>query len=347
MTNFYEKDEAGQTLAMTGLARQALVDWGLEGSELELIKYRENAVFKVNTSTAERYALRIHRHAYHSDAELRSELQWIAALDAGGIDVPAVIPATNGELFTLVQVPEVPEPRQVDVFAWVDGNQLGSVEGGLGDTASVVDTYRTIGQLAARLHNQSSDWSPPDGFTRHAWDVGGLVGDEPFWGRFWELESLTEHERDLLLCARTRVAQDLATYAADPANAGLYSMIHADFVAENLMVDGDTVRLIDFDDAGFGWHLFELATALYFEMGEEHYPQAYHALIEGYRQHRSLSEAQLAQLPVFFLARGFTYLGWVHTRSETQTARELAPMLTEKACNLARQYLRDEGLPNG
>ena len=65
-------------------------------------------------------------------------------------------------------------------------------------------------------------------------------------------------------------------------------MIHADFVAENLMVDGDSVRLIDFDDAGFGWHLFELATALYFEMEEEHYPDAYRALIEGYREYRTL-----------------------------------------------------------
>ena len=30
------------------------------------------------------------------------------------------------------------------------------------------------------------------------------------------------------------------------------------------MVQGDRIKLIDFDDAGFGWHLFELATALYF-----------------------------------------------------------------------------------
>ncbi len=37
------------------------------------------------------------------------------------------------------------------------------------------------------------------------------------------------------------------------------------------MLDGDTERLIDFDDAGFGWHLFELATALYFEMEQDYF----------------------------------------------------------------------------
>ena len=34
-------------------------------------------------------------------------------------------------------------------------------------------------------------------------------------------------------------------------------MINADFSAENIMVYDADVRLIDFDDAGFGRHLFE------------------------------------------------------------------------------------------
>jgi hypothetical protein len=44
-------------------------------------------------------------------------------------------------------------------------------------------------------------------------------------------------------------------------------------------------------------------------------------------------------LPLFFLARGITYLGWVHTRSETETARELTPMIRELVCDLAENYL--------
>ena len=52
-----------------------------------------------------------------------------------------------------------------------------------------------------------------------------------------------------------------------------------------------------------------------------------------------LPDEQVAQLPLFFLARSFTYLGWVHTRSETRTAKELTPVLVEKACGLARDYL--------
>lgn len=286
-----------------------------------------------------RYALRIHRYAYHSDAQLRSELQWMSALSENGISVPTLVPTSEGEPFAVVSVPAVPEPRQIDLFEWVDGEQLGSVEEGVSDLEAVVDNYRTIGSLAARLHNHSTNWTAPEGFTRHAWDVEGLVGEQPFWGPFWELEALSAKEKGLLLDARVRVKQDLSAYHGAPENTGRYSMIHADCVPENLMVEGDHVRLIDFDDAGFGWHLFDLATALYFEMDEPYFQTAFDALIAGYRQHRDLPDEQVAQLPLFFLARGFTYLGWVHTRSETQTAKDLTPALVEMACKRAREYL--------
>lgn len=339
MTDFYALSNDAQAERMRDLALIALAQWDIEPADLALIKYRENAVFRVTTIGGEDYALRIHRADYHSDDELRSELQWIKALAEGGIEVPALVPTREGDAFAVVSGGGVPEPRQVDVFEWVQGRQLGTAETGVADTSTVCDTYRTIGTLAAQLHNQAVGWTPPAGFTRHAWDTPGLVGPQPFWGAFWELAALTPEQRALLLQARDTVYRDLEAYAAEPSSAGRYSLIHADFVAENLMVDGDKVRLIDFDDAGFGWHLFELATALYFEMDADYFDAAYAALIEGYRSARELPDEQLQYMPLFFLARSFTYLGWVHTRFETATARELTPLLVEKACELARDYL--------
>ena len=101
------------------------------------------------------------------------------------------------------------------------------------------------------------------------------------------------------------------------------------------------MRLIDFDDAGFGWHLFELVTSFYWQTGETYFDEIRDAVIDGYRAHRALPDAQLEYLPLFFLARGFTYLGWVHTRKETETAHELTPMIVENVCALADDYLAD------
>lgn len=336
MTSFYSLPPESQGERLVQMARTALPHWGLEDAELEVIKMRENAVFRATTPDGRRHALRIHRHGYHSDAELRSELLWMRALEQHGIPVPEVIPSRQGELFVWMTHADVPEPRQVDLFAWVDGRQLGSSESGIAGDAEVATTFRTIGALTARMHNQAGAWQLPAGFTRHAWDTEGLVGEQPFWGRFWELAALTAGQRDLITRGRERVRRELEQQGRDPRR---YSLIHSDFTPENLLVDGEYVRPIDFDDAGFGWHLFDLATTLFFHQEADYYPQARAALIEGYRSQRELSDAMLADLPLFLVARGYTYLGWVHTRQETQTARELTPVLVELVCRLTRDHL--------
>ncbi|MEX2495142.1 MAG: phosphotransferase [Woeseia sp.] len=323
---------------MRNIARDALPLWNIESALLDLLKYRENAVFKVTTGD-HKFALRVHRPGYHSNAALSSELQWMEALSEAGIDVPRIVPTASGQLFAVRETGDMSAPVQIDLFEWIDGGQLGSVEAGVaGDTQSIHDLYRKLGELAAGLHNQAESWQPPPQFVRHAWDEDGLAGAEPFWGRFWELPALTRDQRQLLTAARERVHRDLA---ALPKDFRHYSMIHADFSPENLLVQGDRVRLIDFDDAGFGWHLFELATPLFFLLDEPYFDEASKGVISGYRMRRTLEDEQLELLPLFFLARGLTYISWVHTRPETTTARELTGMLVDTCCRLARDYLSE------
>jgi len=338
MTDFFDIDAASQAQRLEAAGRAALQNWDMPECRLQLIKYRENAVFRVDGNGVRR-ALRLHRHGYHSDGALRSELQWMQALGAVGITVPTIVPAASGDLFVTHQADGLPGAIQVDLFEWIDGEQLGTVEQGVADAAGVAATYRTVGELAAKVHNQAVSWQLPPGFERHAWDADGLAGEQPFWGRFWDIGAASDEQRKLLQRSRDVVYRELSRLAKSP---GTYSMIHADFVPENIMMDGGQVRLIDFDDAGFGWHLFELATSLYFIMGEPYFDQARHALIDGYRAHRQLSDEQLALLPLFFLARGLTYVAWVHTRRETETAGELTPMLLTAACELAEEYLSNQ-----
>lgn len=337
MTDFYQKTPEQQAECYQQLAESVLPEWDLTGANLSMIKMRENAVFKLQTTDGQTRVLRIHRAGYHSDDALRSELQWIQALAEEGIETPEVIPTGTGQLFVSSTSTLAGDPRQIDMFAWVDGKQLGSVEEGLeGDIDTQKNNFRTIGALAAKVHLQSMNWPIPAGFTRHAWDVDGLTGEQPFWGRFWELDALSQSERQLMEKARDRVRQELLAFGQSRER---YGIIHADMVAENVMIDGGHVRLIDFDDAGFGWYLFELATSLYFSIEEPFFEEIQDELISGYRSTRSLPDEELEKLPLFLLARATTYLGWVHTRKETETAQELTPMLINMACRIADEYL--------
>jgi Ser/Thr protein kinase RdoA (MazF antagonist) len=116
-------------------------------------------------------------------------------------------------------------------------------------------------------------------------------------------------------------------------------LIHADLVPENVLVGPRGVRIIDFDDAGFGWHLFELATSVYFIRREACFPMALASFVSGYREHRALSEQHLRRLDMFLAVRGTTYLGWVHTRKGEATASEMTPALVDLAVSAAEDYL--------
>jgi Ser/Thr protein kinase RdoA (MazF antagonist) len=318
------------------LALAALSRWPLEWVRVEPIKVRENAVYAVHTADGRRVVLRVHRFGYHSDAALRSEFAWLQALGAHGIEVPRPVLSRSGNPFELIDFPGERGPRQVDVFEWIDGHQLGSVDGGLTtDPVWIERTYRTVGELAAKMHNQSCAWPAPPGFQRHSWCDEGLAGETPLWGRFWELEALSPQQRALFERLRECVMKELVAYGKDPDR---YGLIHADLVPENILVDADRLRIIDFDDAGFGWHMFEIATSLYFIRREPYYEDARDALIAGYRRHRTLTDEHASLLPMFLAARGTTYLGWVHTRKGEPTARDLTPQLIELALQAADDY---------
>lgn len=336
MAVFSELPAAEQSARLQRMALLAVAHWPFECTRIEPIKVRENAVYAVHTAAGRRAVLRIHRLGYHSNEALRSELTWMRSLQASGIEVPQVVPSRSGNAFELIGCEGVPGPRQVDVFEWIDGSQLGTVEQGLSsDRAWVERTYSVVGELAARMHNQSCAWQAPEGFHRHSWCDEGLAGATPLWGRFWELEGLTARQRNLFERLRTHLKREMIAFGKTPDRFGL---IHADLVPENILVDGHRLRIIDFDDAGFGWHLFEIATSLYFIRRDTHYETARDALIAGYRRHRPLPDEHLGLLPMFLAARGTTYLGWVHTRKGEATARELTPQLVELAEAAADDY---------
>lgn len=326
-----------QTALLQELTTLVAARWPVEPTLIRPIKVRENAVFALLLRDGTKVVLRVHRCGYHSDAALRSECTWMRALADSGIDVPRHVLSNSGSSFESAHIEGFEGERQVDVFHWIEGQQLGSVEGGVAASASSLgDVYREVGRLAARVHNHACTWNAPGDFKRHAWDAAGLAGENPLWGRFWDLDALSGAQRALFMHLKQTLWRDLNEFGT---TADRYSLIHADLVPENILVDGTHLQVIDFDDAGFGWHLFELATSLYFIRRDPVYQEARDALIEGYRHVRPLPEAHLERLPMFLAARGSTYLGWVHTRRNEPAAHEMTPQLIEFAVAAAEDYL--------
>ena len=192
------------------------------------------------------------------------------------------------------------------------------------------------------IHNQAVNWQIPKGFQRHSFDADGFMGNAPFWGRFWEIPQLTDAERQRILDIRSAIHRILSDYGK---HQGTYSMIHADLHPRNLLFNGNQLAILDFDDAGFGWHQYELAVPLaHYELQMDNgvpyfwnkpdFNTVHDALIAGYRTERTFDDTAIELLPMFLVIRALALLGWIHDRPELDQSYKL-PGLIAIACDLA------------
>ena len=290
------------------LAQQAAHLWGArhDAPQPRLIRNRENAVFEIALPGGPA-ALRLHRPGYQSQGSIASELWWQSALAAEGLAVPTALPTLAGDL-----VAQLAQGRLASCIAWAKGDAIG--EGGVPLTQSMARQcalHADLGQMLAEMHTLTDGMTLPANFTRHRWDLDGLLGETPFWDRFWEHPGLTQHQAAMLKAARSQLHADFTSYIARGADIGL---IHADVLRENVLDDDGALTLIDFDDCGIGFRLYDLGTALSQNLTEPHLPQIADALISGYSRLRPLSTQDIGLVAGFTLLRTLASVGWTMSR---------------------------------
>lgn len=288
-------------------AEAALEQWPLAGTRLRFVAARENAVFRVDTEDGRAYALRVHRPGYHSLAELESEVEWTSSLCASGIDAPHMVRTRAGTWYATVSYGSFGDTRQVGLSEWIEGDPLDEIL----SSTDPIPLYRDLGVLMARMHNQAQQWTPSRGFVRHSLDANGLIGDAPWWGQFWDLPEMTHEQSATITEARHRMYKMLVAYGTDPRT---YGLIHADLLPQNVLVRDGRPFVIDFDDAGWGWHHYDMTVATVSFAESDRLVPVRSALLEGYRSAREFSADDEAMLPMFLTIRRLVELGWLNTR---------------------------------
>jgi Ser/Thr protein kinase RdoA (MazF antagonist) len=321
----------------TEVAYRACKHWSCITSVPVLFMQRENSVFTVETTRGPA-ALRVHRHGYHSKQAIVSEMKWMAHLAACGLKVPE--PLSNLENTYLAEIAFEGQIYFVDVLSWLDGTPLGnSIDPLPYNKAELRAIFFNLGEAIARLHAASDTWVIPADFQRHAWDVDGFVGETPFWGAFWNAGELTDGERSLLSQARLKAVAVLRSLKHKGAD---YGLIHADFVRQNILVTADGLRIIDFDDSGFGFRMYDIATALVKNRAEPHYDVLKQSLFSGYRAQRQLSLMDEQALDVFLALRDFAYLGWMEARRSEVGVAERMPGIRAATVAAATLFLASQ-----
>ncbi|MDB3945814.1 phosphotransferase [Gammaproteobacteria bacterium] len=312
-------------------AHSALSNWDIKSRDIKLLSQTENIVFKVVGAKSESFVLRLHRPGYHNYRELLSEQQWTEALLDAGLDVPVPRPTREGQPYASVVIGK--QHRYVGILEWVDGIPMKNLIDSNPGTVFIEDSFSLLGEIMARFHNQAVSWDIPPEFSRHSFDADGLVGERPFWGRFWESSVLTSNQKIYLDILRRQIYDLLAKLRRD---SRIYSLIHADLHPANIVVEGQRLHVIDFDDSGFGWHYYDIAVALFnyhLEIPIEHLQTA---VVSGYRKARSISDEDLSYIPLFMLIRALALIGWYSARPEVEAGATTLPQLIN--------YVRSKGV---
>ncbi len=285
---------------MTDVAETAALAFGARVTRL--IKARENIVYEIARPDG-RAALRLHRAGYQSPEAIRSELWWCDALGASGVAVPRPLRARSGAFLV-----ETGPGEFASAVVWLDGAALGEAGVPLaGPVDAQAAIHRDLGRLVARVQMETERLTLPEWFWRPRWDLDGLVGENPFWGRFWEHPALGPDEAAILRRARGYLAERIA----DHATRQTPRLIHADVLRENVLVADAGLALIDFDDSGFGYPLYDLGTAMSQNLAEPRLGAIAEALIGGYGETRPVEADMVA---VFTLMRCCASVGWMIPR---------------------------------
>jgi Ser/Thr protein kinase RdoA (MazF antagonist) len=315
------------------VARRALAEWDVApDARLTLLNVSENATYAVDDpASGERTVLRVHRHGYHDAAEIESELTWLDALrEQAGIRTPRVLTTKDGRRLLALHEGGAAPPRYAVHFEWLPGVEPTPSDEGL------AGSFEYLGAITARMHDHVRTWTPPAGFARFAWDYEGSFGSVARWGRWQDGVAVGEAEREVLGRLDDTVRTRLAAFGDGPAR---YGLVHADLRLANLLVDGDQTYVIDFDDCGWSWFLYDFGAAVSFFEHDPRIPELTDAWVRGYRAVRTLSAEDEAEIATFVMMRRLLLVAWIGSHSGTDLARSMGAEYTAGSCHLAEAYL--------
>jgi Ser/Thr protein kinase RdoA (MazF antagonist) len=327
-TGIHDLSAGGDVIERVGALATAVASRWAVGvdAEVRLLGVSENATFLVE-GPAGRAVLRVHRLGYHPPGAVASELAWLDALAGGGIRVPAVLRTPEGE-----RVVEAEDPVTGDVRSCVLFEHLPGVEPPV-DGAG----FERLGELTAKLHRHAAGWARPPGFVRPTWEPAAMIAPAGRWGWWSDGPGVGPGERALLGRLAAVLRTRLDAFGRGPERFGL---IHADLrMANLLMADVPSPAVIDFDDCGFGWWLYDLGTACSFFEDSPAVPGLIARWLDGYRRVRPVPAADEAEVWTFVLLRRLLLLAWLGTHGAAPEAPALSAGFAAGTCELAERYL--------
>jgi Ser/Thr protein kinase RdoA (MazF antagonist) len=289
-------------------AEEAVKSFPIKVADIQFVNHGENTTFKIATRSKD-YLLRIHRPQYHTEKAIIEELKWLKKLSENP-NIPAQKPIPTTEGPWLCTAGNKGDVRKCSLLTWMDGRELYK---GLTPNA-----FFKTGLLTAELHVSTHKLLRPK--NRNYWTPEGLLGNEAQLGAVKALRGEFADSFSTIENARRLIYKHVDNFYRDfPERQGL---IHADLHFGNIIWKQGQPIPIDFDDCGWGIHLFDLAVTLAWsdhflhELPKKEANHYVESILEGYQQVIPLGYDDIVALPWFLHARQMQMLGWYASRQD-------------------------------
>lgn len=299
--------------------------------QIRLLKYSENLTYLLHDDVnGIRYVLRVFRPGYHEDCELEGELVWIHRItEDTDVKTAGVFLDKAGSFVSDITVDGT--GLHCAIFDYVDGERLDHLT-----PEEKLYYLEKIGEIMAKLHLHVMNWKESRSLKRFSWDLEDLIGEHARWGRFTLMKGLPEEYMDAYKAAADIICLRLEAFGRDESR---YGLIHDDISINNTLVKDKEVYLLDFDDCGWGWYLYDLPTAVLEDFGED-LQKGMEAVLRGYERYRPLSQEEKDELDTFIVLKKIVRLGWIATRSDNDTVKKIPPNYYAETAMLAQDFVR-------
>lgn len=317
------------------VAAAALEKYGLEKSdEVKLITFSENATYLVvNKETKEKDGvLRVSRPGYHTLEEINSEMRWLKQINEY---TPLIVAnpqkGVNGKI-----VQEV-EDKDGKTYNCVMCEFLAGENPDENDEGQLIEQFKYLGETTAYLHRQTEIWNGTEKLNRPVWEYDTIIGEHAIWGDWRAFPGMNEKQTKLFAEVADIIKARLKRYPKTDDNFGL---IHADLRLANLLIEDGQIKVIDFDDCGFGYHLHDLAAAISFIEEKPFVPSLVNAWLEGYKKVLPFTDTDFEEIDTFIMMRRLQFTAWLASHQESDPAKQYMPGWLDGTVYLAERYKR-------
>ncbi|MHA2277430.1 MAG: phosphotransferase enzyme family protein [Candidatus Kariarchaeaceae archaeon] len=267
--------------------------YNFDQASLKEIDTWENFIFEAKKSDIA-YIIRIAHSSYRSIGQIKAEIDWIYFLKNEKMPVADPVLSVNNQFVEEVKVND--SSFFTTVFVKAPGDTIATNPSLM--TPPVIEKW---GGILGKFHKLTMKYIPQVSEKRGQWD------SQPEIANIQDL--LADHPKIL-----EKAKIHIAYIRSLPQNKDTYGLIHYDLHEVNILVEGENLTVIDFDDSqydylvsDFGSIFFQLAWRFHNnertreDVIREFYPQ----FMKGYLREYPLSDYWIERIPDFLKLRHF------------------------------------------